>query len=317
MHLKTLRKLGFVLMAVAPLLACAEGGWRLTLGVSYRDFDNVDFKAFELRNYGKDDTAGGNQLGIQAYDNAVLTGLNGPGVYFVWMDHVRYTGASEEGSPSSAWGPVIGVEKSMKGLDSIQLDFVANLQYHRAMAERRDDGFAASLGRFTAYSNQHLVGVTGAGVVTIATPPAAQNNNVMNSAVQVTVENNFEMDLIVLDLGVKASLCTELPVKLYLAGGPTVALSSLETSQYQSADWRANLVRLTNDTGAYSYSRSDAQTRLILGLYGALGAEYQINERLGIAAEYRYDLTEDDPETSHAVIDLESGSGQVKLVYSF
>jgi len=309
MNLKCVKRLACVVAGCVSLVTGAEDGWRLSLGTSYRDFDRIDFKPFPLRNFSHVDPAAG-AVGIQGYVNATFQdgSPNVPAAFTA--DRVQFPGLD---SSAESWAPALGVEKTLCTRGSFVFGFVGNLQYHRVKADDSAGATQAAPGEFAAWNQNYNVL---AGIIILPPPgPYYTNVGLVDARTSLMVENELELDLYVLDLGLKAAYWPKPAFNFYGAAGPSLTLSDLETEQVESGSWFP--IPSTNDGGAYRESRSDSELKLILGGYVALGTEYRITECLGIAAEYRYDLTAEDAETAHAELDLESGSGQVRLIYSF
>jgi len=135
----------------------------------------------------------------------------------------------------------------------------------------------------------------------------------MNSLV---LRSNLEADLYVLDLGLKATFCPDSAFNLYAAAGPTLTLSDMHTYQRERVAWTP-LPPPANDPGRYAANDRDSETRILLGAYAAIGLQYRISARLTVSAEFRFDVVADSPETRHAEVDLQGGSGVISCLYSF
>ena len=108
-----------------------------------------------------------------------------------------------------------------------------------------------------------------------------------------------------LDLGVEAVPKSELAqlgynfdfgLRLYLAGGPTLPLADMETS---------------------SSGHHKNELEFNWGLYVAGGASYWFTERVGIAAEVRYDDGFGTVGTRYVKQSLDTLGGSVKLLVRF
>jgi len=295
--------LGLVAASIVSLTAMAEdGGWRLSLGASYRCFDDVEFHNFAFRNYGNTDPARG-PLGVQGYTNA---SFSGPDPVVFNADHIRYTGTSADlDDTADAMAPVLGIEKALWVRDALTLSVASNLQYYQL------DGGGADSESFSAGWYQHTWLPGGAGI--IPTPVSGPFTE-LSSGTSASVRNDMELDLFVLDLGVKAAFAVCRWFGGYGAFGPSLNFSDLETSQRESAQW--NKVGAPG-TDSYTLKHTDDDQSLTVGGYAAFGLQFAVTDRIGIAAEYRYDIATDDVSTSQASVDLDGSSAQVKLTVKF
>ncbi|OGV62859.1 MAG: hypothetical protein A3K19_26125 [Lentisphaerae bacterium RIFOXYB12_FULL_65_16] len=295
--------LGLVAASIVSLTAMAEdGGWRLSLGASYRCFDDVEFHNFAFRNYGNTDPANG-PLGVQGYTDASFSGLI-PVVFN--SDHMSFTGANEDlDDTADSLAPVIGIEKALWVRDALTLSVVSNLQYYQLDAGGTDTGSLAA----AWYQHMWLPG--GAGIIPA---PVSGPFDGLSSDSSASVKNDMDMDLFVLDLGAKASVSVCEWFGFYGAVGPTLNFSDLETSQTESAQWN----KATGPgTDSYSVKHTDDDQSITLGGYAAVGLQFAVTDSVGIAAEYRYDIATDDVSTSQASVDLDGSSAQLKLTIRF
>ena len=284
--------------------AYAEG-WRLGVGVSYRDFQDLEFESFSLRNYNQTDPTTGN-LGLQGYENNV-TLVPYTGGFAV--DHAAFKGTGEDFSTGSRTAPVITLEKSWRQDDALHLSWVFNLQYYDLDNSFGTDVTGAAASRyFNTFNRNHWsVGGNLAPAFPGATPG-------LQAGTKVFVRHEFDLDLYVLDFGLKADYATKF-ANFSLAGGPTLNLSLADSRRTEGATW--NPVGGTADPGSYTRSESASRDQLVLGGYLAAGVNFSLTERWTLAAEYRYDVASEKVGTHHAELDLDGQSLLLRLSYAF
>ncbi len=71
------------------------------------------------------------------------------------------------------------------------------------------------------------------------------------------------------------------------------------------------------DMESRSYGISDSSTRLKMGVFGAVGAQYWIRPWLGVCAELRYDKVFSDAVSRYAEMNLDTWNTDLKLVFLF
>ena len=71
------------------------------------------------------------------------------------------------------------------------------------------------------------------------------------------------------------------------------------------------------DMESRSFGYSDSSSRLKMGIFGAVGAQYWIRPWLGVCVEVRYDKVFSDAVTRYAEMTLDTWNTDVKLVFMF
>jgi opacity protein-like surface antigen len=294
-----------VLAATGAVALCgAENAWRLQLGVSYRDFGDVELDSYRLRNYGSMAAEGG-PFGIQGY--SVLPGLrDGSGVT---ADQVSFRGEGE--SADEAWSPVVGVQRELWRRGSLSLSLTGSLAYYRTGGELGSRGSAASPGRFRASHFNYLV----AGEQVLAPPindePLPGFSPGTSAAVRL---DEFRLDLLVLDVGLRGQYEWD-RFYLTLGLGPAFYWADAESEVVESGAW--NAIPGTGDPGSYRLARSDSDSDVAVGVYASLGAGVQLSERIAVEVEYRRDEVGGGVGTSQAELELSGQTGMVKVVIGF
>ena len=302
MNTRTLINVGLSLVAAGmfPAVADAEG-WQVTLGGSYRSFDAVDFNAFNFRNYGNLDGSLGRPLGAQNYSTATFA-VVAPGPFSA--DHIRYLGGSE--NIDGALAPVIGFEKVIGAQNALSFSWVANGQYYQLGETMSDEQ------SFTVQNYQHM-----APFLNVIVPaPIAGPFAGFSAGTAASVRNQFDLDLLVLDLGAKADCTLGKRFGMYGAVGPTLNFSDMKTSQQEAATWNP-IPLVAADTGSYQQTHNDDRQAVTVGGYVALGVQFQLTKTLELAVEYRYDAATNDVSTDLASVDLTGSSAQLKLSFQF
>lgn len=284
-----------------PALAGEQQDWQFSFGVSYRAFDDVDLDTFSFRNSGTLDPAVG-PLGIQGFTDATFAAIAAPQAFSV--SHVQFSGEDGDVSGSDSFAPVITAEKIYSQKEGVTYSLIANLQYY--MMDVSGDGNSIDA---VNYSYIALPAPAGIAPAPLGGPFAG-----LAAGDSVSASVDFEMDLLVLDLGVKASKMFGEKCNGYISGGPTLNLSMIDTSVSESASWTPVTAA---DTGSYSSSADDDETGLNVGLYAAVGTKMAISETVRCTAEIRYDIVAGTPGTDQAELDLDSFSAQLKLIWDF
>ena len=294
------------LMAALPLLAAA-GNWKLSIGASYRDFDDVDFD--KIHNLGIRNL----RLFLDAgqateYSDALIEDIQAGFVQIVDVEGITsgYRGSNEGTDSSDSFAPVISAETPVWVSDNgrLTLNFITNLQWYSMDV----GGNSSYSGTATATQNQYWVQN---GVLS----PRPTGNGVPYNDLSLSgkAKTHFEMDLYEIDLGLKLLFAVQEKIECFVAGGPTLNIVDMDSSVSETLNWSA-----PGDNGTLAKERRrDSDTDLIFGGYISAGAEYWFNEQFGLSIEGRYDAALDDAETSQASLDLDGFSGQAKLMMRF
>jgi hypothetical protein len=294
------------MMVLVPLLAAA-GNWKLSIGVSYRDFDDVDFG--KIRNLGirnlrlllEDGQA-------TEFSNDLIENIQAGWVQIVDVDNISsgYRGSDESVDSSDSFAPVISAETPVWTSDDgkLTLNFVTNLQWYNVDVGG-DSSYSA-----TATATEHQYWVQN-GV--LAPRPSGDGTPYGDLSLSGKAHTSFEMDLYEIDLGLKLLFSLQEKLDCFVAGGPSLSIVDMDSSVSETIRWSA-----PGDSGTVAHERhSDSDTDLIFGGYISAGAEYWFNEQFGISLEGRYDMAIDDAETGQASLDLDGFSGQAKFMMRF
>mgnify|MGYP006286583417 CR=1 FL=1 len=293
------------LVAVLQVAVSAQGGnWRLQLGVSYRNFDDVDFESVEFRNWGAQ--TGGGPFGVQ---NATTTPASN-----VDLDYVRWDGTSEDIDDLGHWSPVLGVYKPLGESERFSLGIAAHMQYYCIESNVSTAGDMASPDTFTAIQYNHQAR---AGTILPVFPGALPNvppvAPVGGTMTSFRMDADTEMHLLVFDCGLQASIpvaMTEITAGL----GPTVSIADVDSEQKGQVTWSA---QPGVDAGTQRIARSDSETDILFGGFASVGISVDVTENLQLAADYRYDFVDGHAGDDLASMDLDGSSGQVAIRFNF
>lgn len=306
-----------ILFLVSTFAFAEDNEIRFKIGVSYRSFDDIDFDATAFRNANNSQAIGG-PFGIQNYSvlidadtsqNSIPDRAN--------ADYVSLGAAEGDPGSSDSWGPMIGVEIPIRDDSSdVAIDVVANFQFFNINAGMDAAGSAANSGAFSAFHILHSVqdNMNGTGTVDPFTPGFDPRIDGLSTGSSVLADLDFEVDLYVLDIGLKAAYVHE-HWSFGVAAGPTLHIGDVESSFTQQATWTP-IPGLTNDPGQSRSKSSDSDTDLVFGGYIAFDGAYQINESLAVVAGYRFDFGS-DISTSLAEIDIETHGFFVQAAFDF
>ena len=262
----------------------------------------MGFKGANLANFGNQDATLG-PLGLQGYTNTNTGGFTGA----LTVDHARYTGGDAEIDGADKVGVAAVAVRPLGLWEGVRINLMLGAQLFRTDL---DDIAAAA--DFETFNYNHVVlgGVFSDPQALV--PPVAPNPG-LQAGTSVWVRNDFDMNLLVLDLGLQAA-CNLQRASCYVAAGPSLTLADVNTARTESATW--NTFGLPNP-GAYTREQSEDDLDLLIGGYVAVGAGFELGERLGLVAEARYDLVHDEAGTSQANLDLDGASGQIRITYEF
>ncbi len=293
------RLLTALLAALGTGALCADHGLHLQVGAAYRSFGDVQVEGVRLRNYDSMYTAGV-PLGIQGYSR--LPGLrDGSGVT---ADQVMYAGG--DASTDNVWAPVLGVQKDLWRRGALSLRLTAGLAYYAVDAD-----LAAGGGALSAAHYNYLLADERVLAPPINSVPLAGFSPGTSAAFELS---GFEMDLLVLDLGLRAQYDIQ---RFYVAVGmgPAFYWAETDSTTVESGAW--NAIPGTGDPGFYRQERSDSDSDTAVGLYLSLAAGVHITPRISAELEFRVDEVSGTTGTSQAALDLSGQSGLVKVVFDF
>ena len=228
--------------------------------------------------------------------------------YSVTSAGFAFSGSGDTGFQESL-APVLGVEMPFYNQERITLSAVANLQFFSF------DTAASMSGKAGAQEYQETFSLIAPYGGTPGTDYYLPSDSWLNSKVNsnnlsASSRSKFDMQLYVLDLGVKMAYAFNCGLEANLALGPSLSLADMESSSYSV---------LRNPAGNVLNTRKarDNDLEYIFGAYVALGASYWIDERYGVAFDIRYDEAFNHANTQLADLDLDSWSGVLKFIFRF
>jgi hypothetical protein len=284
---------------------------KLGLGVSYRELDDVEFNGLAVRNF--------RNLAFLVRDgeilnytpenlNEIIENLPGQTGAINTIEDVDVSsgrvGGEGEFDSSEGWAPVLTAEYVFMTRENITLGAVANIQYFGVETSATMNLGLDSEGALSQYF------VVGGDVAPIASGEGTEFDDI---DVAGTVDNEFEMDLYVLDLGLKLAYCTNWSIDVFLAAGGSINIADANSEVSEFAVYSAG----SAGGEFYRQSQEDGSTEVLLGVYGALGAQWWFSETIGVVLEGRYDEVFNEVETDYAEVDLDGFSGLGKILIRF
>jgi hypothetical protein len=293
------------LITVVSVGALGEDyGLHLQLGGAYRSFGDVQVESVKLRHYDSMYEPGG-PLGIQGY--SVLPGLrDGSGVT---ADQVAFRGGDV--ATDNAWAPVLGVQKDLWRQGALSLRLTAGLAYYTVDASLGARGAAGAGGQFAAQHYNYLLAEQTVLVPPINDAPLPGFSPGTSATFQLS---HFEMDLLVLDLGLRAQYDIQ---RFYLAAGvgPAFYWAHTQSTAVESGAW--NAIPGTGDPGFYREEHSASGSDTAIGLYASLSAGVHLSAHIAAELEVRLDEVGGMVGTAQAALDLRGQSGLLKIVFDF
>lgn len=307
--------------AVVPAMA---DGWRVSLGASYRTFDDVSFKPLTLSATPGDRFVNGDWAGENDYsvlsDAQVVPGWDQAGdtewLLTVKFDETTFEGLDEEMDATP--GAVLGLSKVFYVTDSnwwftgkVSLSWFAS-DIDASASEGNGLSTTTWVGKFLMLSpNDPNLFPDTFPIVGGQAPNWPLYEPVEFPDAQATTASRLamdaEMDLYVLSFGVQAGHAFG-PIALILEAGPTLNLVNFETSVQQTIAW---------DGGGIDRSESDDSLDVLLGVYAAGGITWRFMENFDLAVEARWDEVFGEAETDQAEMDLSGASFSLTLGYYF
>ncbi|MBT7165102.1 MAG: hypothetical protein HN849_00860 [Victivallales bacterium] len=308
--------LGVCSLIALPVMA---DGWKLSLGASYRSFDEVDFKPLALSSSG-----GAYVNGYWTADDDYLV-LSDDQIAPGWVANqqeywraVSFDQVMYDGGPDG-WGGTLGavlaLSKQLKTTESgWSVTAKASLGWFSSdlstSAQASELTTSSSVGFFRLPVDPTPT-IIPAGVPVVGGSGPPLNEPTYDSPGPATTSAALamaaEMDLYVLSLGVQ--LARQMgPVALSLEVGPTLNLVDFDTSVSQTVAWT---------DGGYSSSAHDDVLDVLFGVYAAGGVSWRFNERFEVGLEARWDEVFEDAETDFAEMDLSGFSVSALFGVSF
>lgn len=250
-----------VLAQEAEQAAEKDSSWFVGIGLSYRKFDDTVFKGSESSSttlYVNKD------MGAMC-ESAYSTTKGG--------------NTKESVDFSDSLAPMLFGGFSFYKGDSITLSAVAGFQYF-SFDNSTDVGSTTTISyRYTAVNHPEFGTVEGD-----------------TSSESDSFKAKAELDLYVLDLGLRGDLATTDRFSVYASVGPTFNFTDFKT--------KANGVSKSSD-------------ECIIGCYAQAGLSFSITKAVAVAADIRYDVAFDEAETRFAKQELDGVGASLKVVFSF
>lgn len=244
---------------VEPVVSVSEHGVKFGAGVITRHFEDTKIKG----------VGGGSNVSYKdrgAMTETVTVVSNG-------------SSGRMDVETMDSFGPVLSLEYGIWQKDAITLSVVGGFHYYCLDNSRHMNGLYTETHSFTPVNNPQFGSVVG-GVSSL--------NSVFSA--------KMEMNLYILDLGLKAGYDFSESFGLFAALGPTLTFA---------------------DTESKVDGRHDSDEDFIFGLYAAAGAAYWFNEKIGVSCEVRYDAAFEKVETKDIRQDLDGFGGALKLLIAF
>ncbi len=311
---------------VSLALPASAGDWKLSLGASYRSFDDVTFNATQLSSSGGDYVNGyynaDDDYLVMGDAQLDLTGWYAMGLNYarnVSFDQTTFAGGSDgwDGTTglvvslsrpltttNSGW--TFGVNLSLAGFSA---DVSAAATEGNGLTTTTYVGFfslpnTVPLPPSTSYPTTPVSGSGGLGLNQPVYDPSA------SATTSARLELSADLNLYVLSLGLQAGRSFG-PLAVRLEAGPTLNLADFDTSMAQNVTWTEG------GAGVYSSSQTDDTLDILFGVYASGGLSWQFSERWEIGVEARWDEVFDDVSTDLAQMDLSGLSFSALVGFSF
>lgn len=284
-----------------------------SLGVSYRNFHSISFKGATLPAFQGVFSALEGPEGIGSFDDKVNNYVwpeGGPlamNAYSVTSAGFAFSGNGDTGFQESL-SPVLGVEMPFYNKERMTLSAVVNFQFFDFDTAVSSAGNAGAQEYTETFSLIAPFGGT-VGVDSYVPSDIWPNSKVDSNYLSASGKSTFDMQLYVLDLGLKMAYAFNNGLEANLAFGPSLSLADMESSSY-------SMLR-NGGTVLDSRKARDNDLEYIFGAYVALGASYWIDERYGLAFDLRYDEAFNHANTQLADLNLDSWSGMLKFLFRF
>ncbi len=312
------KMLGISLMVAMTTITsqAMDHSWEMSIGVNYRHFDDIDFKSFSLRNGAGNDVGG--PFGLQ---NLAGVQPNLPDPSQVTVDTVVYSGSSDDADFSDSLSPVLRLEKILHFDDSSTVDetfsvgLMIGFHYYDVGVSATEHGNNNDTGEFIATQNTYDV-LSNEIIV-----PTSNSATGFGAGTQVSVENDFDMSLYVIDFGIKPTIDNDV-VSANIIVGVSVNFVDIDSSQTETGNYNAipNAVDTSGNpvSGPYRVERNDDQSAVVPGIFLGGGVDLYMTKRFLLGFEYRYDLVADSrAETDLAELSLSGHSASARVIYRF
>ncbi len=298
--------------------ASENANWRVSVGPSYRTFEGVELKAFELApgtntflNGSVTDVGAGNYTytvedSVRQVDNASL-------------DRIEYQNARLDASDENlqdAPGATLRFSRPLIRHNDLVLDLELSL----VTAFLNDDlsaGASTTTTQFDISPNTWpSQGGPGGGPdpdVTTQTYSVYNRSQITSPISEVTARVNyrFNMDVYTLGAGLNARQNVG-PVQLTFGGGPTLSIIPYDAERSATAAW-------ASDDTTFFTRRDDADRDVAAhaGMYARAGVQWPVTERLAFGAGARYDWIPRDMNTDFTSFDLSGLSAVLNATFTF
>ncbi|GEM_PF-5632932 len=294
----------------------SDSDWVVTFGISYRNFKNPELKSgasssfedFILNDadgmyYNAGTPASPNQDAMKAAWDARFPGVTS-GVRQMTFGSFNGAQFSKNGSYGNAdqIAPILGFEKGLWEKDELDVKLVGNFQFFTMDSGAKGSGAASISDRY-----DYWVARSAAGINYNTISKLAPSSSVAGT-VPVSASVDFDMDLYVFDLGLNAGYNFDNGVRGFVAAGPTLTLADMNSS---------SSVTVVTGNGIGKNSDSDDDLEFNLGLYVSVGANYWLNESIGLSGELRFDRGCGDVGTRYFSQNMDTVGGILKLQYRF
>ncbi len=242
-----------------PVVTVTEHGVKFGAGVITRHFEDTKIKG----------TSGGSSVVTRNLGamNETVTVVSGG------------TSGKMDVETIDCFGPVLSLEYGIWQKEALSLSVIGGFQYYWLNNSRHVNGVSKESHFYTSVNHPEF-GPTPSEVYTFGDRFKAK----------------VDMDLYILDLGLKADYAFSESFELFAACGPTLAFA---------------------DTESKVDGRHDSDEDFIFGIYAGVGAAYWFNEKIGLSCEVRYDAAFEKVETKDIKQELEGFGGALKLLIAF
>ena len=243
----------------APVVTLSEHGVKFGAGIVTRHFENTRIKG----------TSGGYSVVTENYGamNETITVVSGGTAGKMGVEAI------------DCFGPVLSLEYGIWQKDAITLSLIGEFQYYWLNNSRHINGRSTETHSYTSVNHPEF-GPTPSEVYTFGDRFKAK----------------VDMDLYILDIGLKSSYDFSESFGIFAAVGPTLTFA---------------------DTESKVDGRHDSDEDFIFGVYAGVGMTYWFNEKVGISCEVRYDAAFEKVETKDIKQDINGFGGALKLLIAF
>ena len=334
-------------------------------GVGYRIFSDIDFAGADFRNFGTQDNGvfvfsqlspdlTNGPYGVQDVQspvNALLEVPTGGGApdptfegqaftdngdfsddIFMPIDYISYP-RNDDNEVGGTPGLNLQVARPMWYRDDWTVSFVTGLQSYSPRDSTIESGSMVTPGKFVAEQYLHTIVDTdddAFGTIHAVVNPASQLMDPTVDNTTFSMRNEFDLQFMTFDLGLRASYRSE-RMTLDVAAGPTLSVWNLDSDQSWRAVWgdiaSSNLIvapgpppvelyrtaPVVIPAGEYRENRSDSSSGVTVGTYISGGMSYDLTPRLGFATNLRYDLVGETASTDFATLNLDGRVLQILL----